>query len=132
MTKDYRVAYVIIYTAIYEGNCNFNVSHRHPVCTAIIPVITDIKREKEKNSDSKIGADLCREHWEVLGTLPFSIILQNYNGGSIWLMTVLSQFNSLGLMLHGPAQKQACPSPGTGTQPLCCVISSTNPTVSPH
>lgn len=56
---------------------------RHPVCTAIIPVITDIKREKEKNSDYKIGGDLCREHWEALGTLPFSIILQNYNGGSI-------------------------------------------------
>lgn len=53
---------------------------RHPVCTAIIPVITAIKREKGKN---KIGGDLCREHWEVLGTLPFSIIFQSDNGGSI-------------------------------------------------
>lgn len=75
--------------------------------------------ERGKNSDYKIGGNLWKEHWEVLGTLPFSIIFQSDNGGSIWLMSVFSQFNSFGLMLYSPAQEKACPSSGTWTQPLC-------------
>lgn len=58
----------------------------------------------------------------MLGTLPSSIIFQNDNGGSIWLMTVFSQFNSLGLMLHSPAQEKVCPSPALGHSH--CVVSS--------